>query len=458
MTSDDTHTSAESGRSLRESSRPIVGRRNFLQASGASLAGGSIALSGCVGGDDSVDQLTFAMEPVLDTEIVEDLIEQYEEDTGVSVTIETFPYGGLQETTATQLRASESDFDLMQIDTAWFGAYAGGDLLAPLDDRIDDTDLVDRDVYIDTIMNAVGELEGTTYTLPYYNYAFGQLYRGDLVEDPDLQAEYEDETGRELGFPEDIEEYVELTKFMTRDTTGDGETDLYGRTMQGAAGIHILDEWLPYHYGLGGEYTDGDEVVFGDHIDTALEALEFYEDQITNAAPEAALGWTFNESSEFMADGNAFSLTTYNWLFQRIGDSPIADDLEITNVPGGRSVVGAWGMGIPANLDDARADAAWDFLSWMESEDIRKERASLGAAPTTTDVLADDDLREQFSAHYPVLEEILENGVPLPNSPGAGEINNILGTALNEIVATGADPRETLEAAAEDMESVDTSY
>lgn len=434
--------------------RSHVSRRQMLRTGGAALTAGMASLSGCAGnGAETVDELNLLMEPVLDTEIIEGMISDYEDDQDIEINIETFPYGGLRETSVTQLRADTSEFDLMQIDTAWFGEYVGGDLLRPLDDRIDDSEEISRDVYMDTMVNAVAESDGTMYTLPYYNYAFGQLYRQDLIEDDELSTEYQEEFGSELTFPEDIEDYVELTKFMTRDTNGDGDVDLYGSAMQGQSGIFILDEWLSYFYALGGNYVEDGQVVFSDHIDPAVEAIELYEDQIMNAAPEAAQGWGFNEAIEFMANGNAFTVMTYNWQFQRLTDSPVQDDLAISNVPGDSPIIGAWGLTIPTNVSDARADAAWDFLSWVESPDIRKERASQGAAPTTSDVLNDEELLEQFPDFYPALEDILANGVPLPNMPGANEVNNILGTALNEIVTSDADARERLETAAEEMDA-----
>ena len=434
----------------------LTHRRQVLRSGAAAAATGGLAsIAGCSGGGSGdVETLNLLMEDVLDTQILEEVIPEYEEQSGVEINIETFPYGGLRETAVTQLRSPESEYDLMQIDTAWFGEFVSGELLQPLDDRIDDASTISRDVYTDPVWNAVGEFNGTAYTLPYYNYAYGFLYRDDLLNDPDLQSEYESEVGGELTVPDGIEEYVEMSQFMTRDTNGDGENDMWGAAMQGQAGIWILDEWLPYFYALGGDYTENGEVVFGDHLDTAVEAIELYAENINNAAPESAKSWGFNQASEFMAGGEAFSMMTYNWMFQRLSDSDVGSDLGIANVPGGVPILGVWGLGIPHNIpSEARADAVWDFLSWAESPNIRKERASQGAAPTSTDTLTDDELTESFSDHYPALLEILENGEPLPNMAGANEINDILGTALNRIITEDADPQSTLSSAADDMEA-----
>lgn len=433
------------------------GRRQVLRSGAAAVVTGGLAsVAGCTApGAGSVDTLNLLMEDVLDTQILEEVVPQYEDEAGVEVSIETFPYGGLRETAVTQLRSPESEYDLMQIDTAWFGEFVAGDLLQPLDDRIDGADSISRDVYTDPVWNAVAELDGTAYTLPYYNYAYGFLYREDLLNDPDLQSEYESEVGGELTAPEGIEEYVETSKFMTRDTNDDGEIDMYGAAMQGQSGIWILDEWLPYFYALGGDYTEDGEVVFENHLDTAVEAIELYADNINNAAPESAKSWGFNQASEFMSNGDAFSMMTYNWMFQRLSDSDIGPDLAVSNVPGGTPILGVWGLAIPHNTpSDARADAAWDFLSWAESPEIRKERARRGAAPTCTDTLTDSELRDQFSDHYPALQDILESGEPLPNMSGANEINDILGTALNRIITEDVDARSTLSSAADEMNSV----
>jgi ABC-type glycerol-3-phosphate transport system substrate-binding protein len=414
-------------------------------------------LSGCSGlggGGSNIDELTLLMEDVDDTQILDEISTQYEDETGVEITFETFPYGGLRETAVTQLRSPETEYDLMQIDTAWFGEFVEGGLLQPIDDRIDNSEAISRDVYTDPVWNAVGEYNGTAYALPFYNYAYGLLYRDDLINDEELQSQYESEYGESLTVPESVEEYVDTAIFMTRDTDGDGEINIWGTAMQGAAGISILDEWLAYFYALGGNYIQDGDVVFGDHIDTAVEAMELYQRQMENAAPEAAKGWGFNQASELMSNGEAFSLMTYNWLYQRLQDSDIGSQLGVSNVPGGKPILGAWGLGIPENIQsEARADAVWDFLTWAESSDIRKERASRGGAPTCVDTLTDEELIDQFPNHYPALRDMLENGVPLPNIPSAGQINDIIGTALNQIITGDVDTRETLTSAAEEMSS-----
>ena len=54
-------------------------------------------------------------------------------------------------------------------------------------------------------------------------------------------------------------------------------------------------------------------------------------------------------------------------------DSLVADKTGVTLVPAAtghkpRAILGGWGMGIPANVDPAKKDAAWLALTWITSK------------------------------------------------------------------------------------------
>ena len=49
-------------------------------------------------------------------------------------------------------------------------------------------DKIDTSVYVPTLMDLVGKVDGVTYMLPFYNYAMGLLYRKDLLDDDEEQG------------------------------------------------------------------------------------------------------------------------------------------------------------------------------------------------------------------------------------------------------------------------------
>ena len=435
-------------------------RRGFLAAGATTVA--VPATTGFAGASaaQEVEELTIIMENVFDTTVVEELLPRFEEDRDFSVTIEAFPYGTMNERITTQLRSSASTYDVMVIDNPWVGNFVRGELLQPLDDRIDDSGTVSRDVYMDSLWNTVGAVDGTAYMLPFYNYALSMLYRQDVADDPELEESYQSEFGGELAVPSEgleLATYLDQCRHVTRDTTGDGETDFYGAAMQAQRGYKIAEEWTNYLYAEGGAILDEGEVVL-DRDDSAVRALEMYAQNLDEAAPPAARSWGFNEARQLMQNGDAYSMITYNWMLGRLSDTQVGDDLAVAEVPGSKAVLGAWGWAIPHNVESqARADAAWEFLSWVESPEIRKERALRGGSPTGADTLEDSELLDQFPDYYPTLQNILEDAEPLPSVVGGNQMIQALGTNLSQAVTGEKSPEGAISDAAAELEQINQS-
>lgn len=444
----------ESRPKFTDSSAGERSRRRFLRTAG--FAAGVTALAGCTssrsgsgsgggsGGGTDVDEITIIMENVYDTTVIKELLPDFEEDADFSVTIEAFPYGTMSEKITTQLRASSSTYDIIIVDNPWVGNYAKGELLKPLDDRIDGSDAVTRDTYMDSLWNTVGAVDGTAYMLPFYNYGLSMLYRTDIAEEEGIDVP-------QRGMSP--ERYLEVAAALTGDTNGDGETDMYGAAMQAKKGYKISEEWTNYLYAEGGDILDDGNVVL-DEGDSAVTAVENYMQNLDEAAPDAAKSWGFNQARQLMQNGNAFSMLTYNWMLGRLSDTDIGDDLAIAEVPGSRSVLGAWGWGIPHNVSDGRANAAWEFLSWVESPEVRRQRCMNGGSPTCSDTLNDDELVSEFSNYYPVVKGLLQDADPLPSAVGGSEMIQTLGTNLSQAVTGSKGPEKAIDDAAAGLRDI----
>jgi len=173
--------------------------------------------------------LNILMETVPDTEYVQRLVPQFEKETGIKVNIEALTYVAMHEKLIPQLSAKQGDYDIIVVDKQWVGEFVGADWLLPLDNYIA-ADSFDTSVYIPAMFNMLGQVKGTTYMLPFYNYTMGLVYRTDIFEDPDIQTEYKAKFGKPLEVPTSVEEFVQIAKFLTRDEDGDGKVDLYGIT------------------------------------------------------------------------------------------------------------------------------------------------------------------------------------------------------------------------------------
>lgn len=423
----------------------------MLKSAGALGVAGLTGLAGCSGdgagaGDggsvEMPDSITIVQENVPDTAALEPLLEDFEEETGITAEMTTDSYETLQEKIPTQLQSDDPDFDVAIQDIYWIGDFAEGGLTQPLDERIADSDAIDPDVYFDPVWSGTATYDDTTYGVPFFHYAHAMMYRTDVLEDSDLESEYDGDFGR----PESVEDYVDLAKFLTRDTDDDGEVDFYGAAMQGQRGIPINDEYMNYFQGLGGTFVDPDGTVRVDeHEDTAVDALELYIDNMENGAPEAAKSWKFTQSMEVLGAGDVFSMLTYHILFPVLANnSDVGDSLGFAPTAGGSAPLGGWSWGIPENVDEGRAEAAWEFIEWVESFETRKERMLQGGSPTGGDVLEDDEVVESYPEFYSQQEEIIADAKPFPNVPGTTQAVQNWGTQMSLAVTGEKSPAKAV--------------
>ena len=410
--------------------------------------GATSMLAGCIGDDsggssgdggspDMPDEITIIQENVPDTAAIEPLLDQFEEETGITATFTKSSYETLQDKIPTQLQSQDPEFDVAIYDIYWLGDFAEGGLIRDLGDRVDDSDVIDPDNYFDPVWNGVATYNDRIWAVPFFHYAHSMIYRTDILEDPELEEAW----GGDLSRPETVEEYVEMSKFLTSE-----KEDFHGAAMQGQRGVPINDEYMNYFQGLGGTFVEPDGTVKVDeHEDTAVDALELYIDNMENGAPEAAKSWKFSQSMEVLGAGDVFSMLTYHILFPVLANnSDVGDKLGFAPTVGGSAPLGGWSWGIPENVDEGRAEAAWKFIEWVESFETRKERMLQGGSPTGGDVLEDDEVIDSYPEFYSQQEEIITDAKPFPNVPGTTQAVQNWGTQMSLAVIGEKSPEDAV--------------
>jgi ABC-type glycerol-3-phosphate transport system substrate-binding protein len=393
--------------------------------------------------------INILMEAVPDTDYIKELLPEFTEKTGITVNIEDVNYALMHEKLVPQLTAGEGSgsYDVLVVDNYWVGEFVGAGWLTPLDERLAASKTINLDDYLPSMVNMVGKVNGTAYMVPFYNYSMALIYRTDMMEDPKLQAEYKEKYGKDLAMPTSIPEYVELSKFMTRDTNGDGQIDVYGNAMQGLRPDPTVMEFLNYLYAMGGRiYNDDGTVAINNDI--GVETLTLYADAMKNAAPPGSPAYGFDETYAMMAQGQAFSYITYNWMIVQLNDpekSAVVDKIKVVRVPGGAGLLGGWGWAIPNSSPNP--DAAWEFIQWVESFPVAKQRALMGGSPTRADVFADPEVLAKYS-YYDEVEKIVAEAVMFPILSRAPQVVEVLGIAISDTTAGNTTPKEALDNAA----------
>jgi ABC-type glycerol-3-phosphate transport system substrate-binding protein len=146
------------------------------------------------------ETIRLLMETVPDTRYIQELLPEFKAQTGIDVEMEVISYIDMHTKLVPQLIASEGSYDAIVVDFYWVGEFTKAGWLMPLDDLVE-RDGIDLGAYVPKLLDLVGQVEGVTYMLPFYNYSMAVIYREDLLEDAANQAAFKDKYGMDLRVP-----------------------------------------------------------------------------------------------------------------------------------------------------------------------------------------------------------------------------------------------------------------
>jgi ABC-type glycerol-3-phosphate transport system substrate-binding protein len=415
---------------------PQLRRRRWLPAITSITLAAGLVLSGCAGtggpgndeassgvGDvptDTTATVRVLMENVPDTDIVQGLVGQFNEKyPNVKVQIETMTFDQMRDRLVSSFQAAQPAYDLIVVDNPWMDDFADAGFLQPLNDRIAATTDFRPDDFFPSLTD-ITDVDGTTYGVPFYNYALGYIYNKQ-----DLAA-------ARATVPSDLDALVRTSQQLKT-------ADHAGIAMQPQRGYKIFEEWANWLFAAGGSIYDKDGKPTL-NTDQAARALDAYIETYHTAAPANSLSWGFDEAFRSVSGGKAASMIGYNWNLPALNDptgasGERAGQFSLAPIPGGKSALGLWSWAIPAN--SAASDGAWAFISWITSPEVDAERVAKGGAVIRQSSLTNEKvLAEGYGAdYYRAVGEILSNAAPLTQGKGGEEMIQAVGTELNDAAA-----------------------
>jgi multiple sugar transport system substrate-binding protein len=393
--------------------------------------------------------LNILMEDVPETTIVENLLPQFEQQTGIKVDIQKLVYSEMHNKLVTQLVSSSSSYNVLEVDFLWAGEFPAAGWLEPLQPYVDKSNF-DLKPFIPSMLDLVGNYNGKLYMIPMYNYSMGLIYRKDLLSDPSLQSAYQTQYGSQLEVPKTLKEYVQVSKFMNQ------HAGVAGAAMQGQRGDPDSMEFSNYLFSAGGHYLDSSGNVTL-NSPQALDALNLYVDNIQNAAQKGALSATLDDTFQLMCQGKAWSMVTYWWMLPQLDNAKscpnVAGKVALGVMPGGHGESGGWGWAIPHNESPQLKDAAWQFISWVQSKKVAVERALQGHAPVRSDVFEDPSVLAKYP-YYKQAEQVVQSGESFPVFTYTAQYEDVLGRQLSLAAAGQAKPADALKAAADGLQQL----
>jgi multiple sugar transport system substrate-binding protein len=452
--------------------RPQLSRRNFLKMSGAAGAGALFA------GLPVLQQRAAAArrraQPETTVKVLtvgdpwdlalQNVAEQFTEETGIGVSIESLGYVALQARLINSFLTQTADADVIAVDQMWISQYADNGWITSLDEFISadsDTNIGD---FLPEALHSLSAWRGKLWTLPVGAYAQGVMYRTDLFEAagidplPASVAEAGDWTW---------ERYFEILE-QINGMEMDGTT-FYGTTVIGAQPVPVVHMYTQLAASYGTRWFTQFPEAPWDFTPTinSPENLAALNDWIRlyNWSPPEAINYLwFDAGTRFsQADiGMFYHWTPYFYLVNNEGyltgtPSTIVDKFATAVLPthtaGGEQTVslGGWALGMPST--SGNQDAAWQFLKWATSAATQKAMGQVNVAGyqfadfSRQSLYEDADLREI----YPFLDtqrEMMSMGngkIVRPPAPIYTSLEGVYGLQINQAMTGSVTPEAALE-------------
>ena len=317
-----------------------------------------------------------------ETDVLIEEARAFEEQTGITASIEQVVRPLWGDRKVRELIEDSGIYDVVMVgggdDLVW--VKTKGHWL-PLDDYLpaEEIGIVTHREYF----SQDGKLMGVPQ---YFNFPM-LFYRQDLLEDPEEQAAFKAQYGRDLAVPTTYDELYEVAQFFHR------PPDLYGFFLGGVDWSVFLDHTY-FIYGMGANYGD----LESGNLTLNTAAQKRAMAALTRMAEFNPPGWetlTFFDGDQLMQEGKIFMYQNWFYIWNtllekmpgKVGIAPPTGDVQ----PGAH--LGAFVAVIPKAAPSPEAGAS--FIQWMMSYDYQKAQVlATGNLPMREDVLADAEVRE----------------------------------------------------------------
>ncbi len=297
-------------------------------------------------------------------EIVEDRLEEFEENTGITVRFEVYPEDQFRAKRRVEMMSGVSDFDVLMIMPGQaLSAYVAEGWVEPLDDLLADDSITAPEYEVDDYYEGVleaGARDDKQYTMPILLETSLLAYNEELFERFDLSP------------PETMGELEEAARTVYEGTDG----EVYGITLRGNRAA-ATSQWADFLYSFGGEWLD-DQGRAAIDSEEAIESLRFYGGLLRNYGPRDAVRNRWYESVSLFTSGRAAMIYDANVfrpdyedadrsnVHDRVGYAPIPEG------PAGRIPhISHWGLAVSSQ--SPALEASWLFIQWATGREISAE-------------------------------------------------------------------------------------
>lgn len=329
---------------------------------------------------------------------LQELVNEYQAETGVTVTVETAPWPDFQTKAFTEFNAQGSAYDLVVGDSQWLGAGSTGGHYVDLSDFVNEHKITE--LMAPATMKWYSEYpanSGKYWSVPLEGDALGWAYRKDWFEDPAEMEAFKAKYGYDLGVPKDFKQLIDIAEFFHRPDQNRYGVAIYTQNAGDAIVMGVENSVFAYGGSLGDYGTF--KVDGALNSPESIEALEDYRKLFGFTPP----GWGnafFVENNQAITEGlAAMSMNYFAFFPSLINESTnphAANTGFFANPPGprGDDFAALGGQGISVVSYSQNQEEAFKFLEWFIKEDTQKRWAELGGYTAHAATLESDEFRK----------------------------------------------------------------
>ena len=377
------------------------------------------------------------------------ILEAFEEETGIRVEAEFYAITDLAEVIETKAAAGNTGYDVMSVDVTYIAKYGSSGYLEALDQYFTDEEKAE---WSDASLES-GIWEDKLYAAPRNTSAQLLIYNKTLLEEAGITVP-ENSPENRLTY----EQVAQLAKEGLEKLDPDGSRGLTGFDFQQVSRVYQMN-MLPNS--LGGKNI-GDDGYEADGIINSKEweeAMSWYQQLVQDGI--ASRGYNAEQVAENFYSGKTLFMVGGTWTPTRMiaedelgyAYAPCFEGYEDTTATG----TGSWYMGMDAQSKEKEAAAEFiKFFTLGKGNDMWLEID--GAMPSrlakVTEIENDPDASEALKIGA---YESAHTAFPRAVTPAFGEYSTILDQTWED-VRNGADVKEALDSAVEQLETAMSTY
>jgi multiple sugar transport system substrate-binding protein len=358
------------------------------------LAGTAIMLAA---GPAAATELTIFWAEWDPANYLQELVNEYTAETGVTVTVETTPWTDFQTKAFAEFNAHGDAYDMVVGDSQWLGAGSTGGHYVDLTDFFKKHDLGEK--MAPATVKYYAEYPGDSgkyWAIPLEGDAAGWAYRKDWFEDPKEQAAFKAKYGYDLAVPETYAQLRDIAEFFTRPDENRYGVAIYTDNSYDALVMGIEGALFSYGGNLGDYASYKVDGIINSPENIA--ALEMYKDLYSFTPPNWGKVF-FQEDNQAITEGLAAMSLNFFAFFPALANPASNPHADVTGYfanpagPSGARHAALGGQGISVVSYSENKDEAMKFLEWFIKDETQKKWAELGGYTCNAAVLQSEEFQ-----------------------------------------------------------------